>query len=179
MPFLVFCLLGIVFNFYLLFLAAQGLRYCLWVFSGCGKWGLLSSCSAQASHCGSFFCGRARVLRCESFSSCGVQAQLPHSMWDLLVLVIEPMSPSLAGRFLTTEPPGQYPGAISVLCLLACPSSYLPACLFLVPQALIYTCTYNADQITHIRDPNLFPSHYKLGFPQPINLYITLSGRGN
>ena len=42
-------------NFYL-FLAALGLHCCAWAFSSCSKWGLLSSCSAQASHCGSFSC---------------------------------------------------------------------------------------------------------------------------
>ena len=40
------------------------------------------------------------------FSSCGTQAQLLHSMWDLPGPGIEPMSPALAGRFLKTVPPG-------------------------------------------------------------------------
>ena len=35
------------------------------------------------------------------FSSCGTQAQLPHSMWNL------PVPPALAGGFLTTGPPGK------------------------------------------------------------------------
>jgi len=30
-------------------------------------------------------------------------------MWDLLELRIEPMAPSLAGRFFTTEPPKKPP----------------------------------------------------------------------
>ena len=33
-----------------------------WVFSSCGKQGLLSSCDVQASHCGIFFCCEAQVL---------------------------------------------------------------------------------------------------------------------
>ena len=40
-------------------------------------------------------------------SSCGAQTQLLHSTWDLSGSVIEPMSPTLAGRFFTTEPPGK------------------------------------------------------------------------
>ena len=33
------------------------------LFSSCGKWGLLFSCSAQASHCSGFSCCRAWALR--------------------------------------------------------------------------------------------------------------------
>ena len=36
-------------------------------------------------------------------SSCGAQAQLPHGMWDLPRAEIEPVSPELAGRFLTNR----------------------------------------------------------------------------
>ena len=43
------------------------------------------------------------------FSSCGTQALLLHGMWDLPGLGIEPVSPALAGRFLTTAPPGKFP----------------------------------------------------------------------
>ena len=40
-------------------------------------------------------------------SSCGTWALLLHSMWDLPGPGIEPVSPALAGRFLTTAPPGK------------------------------------------------------------------------
>ena len=40
-------------------------------------------------------------------SSCGSRAQLLHDMWDLPGPGLEPLSPALAGRFLTTEPPGK------------------------------------------------------------------------
>ena len=85
-------------------------------------------CSAWASHCGGFSCFRARALgtraslvvarglsSCGSkslelkFSSCGAQDQLLHGMWDLPGPGIEPVSPSLAGGFLTTVPPGKSP----------------------------------------------------------------------
>ena len=42
-------------------------------------------------------------------SSCGARAQLLRGIWDLLGSGIEPMSPSLAGGFFTTEPPGKPP----------------------------------------------------------------------
>ena len=45
--------------------------------------------------------------RLMGFSSCGTQAQLLCSMWDLPGTGLEPVSPALAGRFLTTAPPGK------------------------------------------------------------------------
>ena len=41
------------------------------------------------------------------FSSCGVQASLLRGMWDLPGPGLEPVSPALAGGFLTTVPPGK------------------------------------------------------------------------
>ena len=38
-------------------------------------------------------------------SSCGTQAQLLRSIWGLPKLGIKPTSPTLAGRFFTTELP--------------------------------------------------------------------------
>ena len=43
------------------------------LFSRCCEWGLLSSCGAQASHCGGFSCG-AQALGHGAFSSCGTWA---------------------------------------------------------------------------------------------------------
>ena len=42
-------------------------------------------------------------------SSCGARAQLLHGVWDLPGPGLEPVSPALAGRFLTTAPPGKSP----------------------------------------------------------------------
>ena len=83
-------------------------------------------CIVRASHCGGFSCCRARALgaraavvvarglsSCGSralecrLSSCGAQAQLLRGMWDLPGPGLEPVSPALAGRFLTTVPPGK------------------------------------------------------------------------
>ena len=46
----------------------------------------------------------SRMLR---LSNCSSQVQLPWGMWDLPVPGIGPVSPALAGRFLTTGPPGK------------------------------------------------------------------------
>ena len=83
-------------------------------------------CSARASHCSGFSCCRAQALgeqgsvvvahRLSScglralerrLSSCGAWAQLLRGMWDLPGPGLEPMCPALAGRFLTTAPPGK------------------------------------------------------------------------
>ena len=75
-------------------------------------------CGAWASHCCGFSCCGARALGtwasvvvAHGFSSCILQAlaraQLHHGMWDLPRPGLEPTSPALAGRLLTTAPPGK------------------------------------------------------------------------
>ena len=41
-------------------------------------------------------------------SSCGAQVQFPCSMWNLPGPRIKPVSPALAGRLLSTLPPGKF-----------------------------------------------------------------------
>ena len=48
----------------------------------------------------------AWALECR-LGSCGVRAQLLHGMWDLPGPGLEPVSPALAGGFLTTAPLGK------------------------------------------------------------------------
>ena len=76
--------------------------------------GLRSSCSEQTYRSGS--CCRAQAVGLSScgswaretrLSSCGTWAQLLRGMWELPRPGIEPVSPALAGRFFTTEPPGK------------------------------------------------------------------------
>ena len=83
-------------------------------------------CSARASHCSGFSCCKAWALgawpsvvvahRHSSYGSralerrlsgCGTRAQLLCGMWDLPGPRIEPVSPALSGRLLTTVPPGK------------------------------------------------------------------------
>ena len=83
-------------------------------------------CGAWASHCGGFSYCRARALGAQAsvvvarglssrgaralesrLSSCGARAKLLCGMWDLPGPKVQPMSPALAGRFLTTAPPGK------------------------------------------------------------------------
>ena len=63
-------------------------------------------CSAQPSHCGGFSCCRARALE-HRLSSCGARAQLLRGMWNIPGPGLEPVSPALAGGFLTTVPAGK------------------------------------------------------------------------
>ena len=108
-------------------MAALSLRCCARAFSSCLERGLLfiavrrllvvvaSRCGARALGarasvlvaCGLSSCGSRALERRRS--SCGAWAQLPRGMWDLPGPGIEPMSPALAGRFLTTAPPGKSP----------------------------------------------------------------------
>ena len=46
-------------------------------------------------------------LQTRRLSTCGSWAQLLRGMWDLPGPGLEPMSPALAGGFLTTAPPGK------------------------------------------------------------------------
>ena len=71
-------------------------------------------CGAQASRCGGFSCCGARALGAwasvvvaRGLSSCGARASLLRGMWDLPGPGLEPVSPALAGGFLTTVPPGK------------------------------------------------------------------------
>ena len=68
------------------------------------RW-LLLLWSTGSRHTGFSSCG-LRALE-HRLSSCGTRASLLRSMWDLLGPGLEPVSPALAGRFLTTAPPGK------------------------------------------------------------------------
>ena len=83
-----------------------GLCFCVRAFSSCGEQGplfiavrrpLTIAASLAAEH----------GFQMHRLSSCGSRAQLLRGMWDLPRPGIEPVSPALAGRFLTTAPPGK------------------------------------------------------------------------
>ena len=116
-PFIIsFFFFLLYFYFIFPFLAALGLRCCTRAFSSCQeRWGGATlHCGARASHCSGFSCCRAQALGTRAsvvvahrLSSCGSWAQLRHGMWDLPGPGIEPVSPALAGRFLTSVPLGK------------------------------------------------------------------------
>ena len=76
-------------------------------------------CGLWASHCVGFSCCGARALGTRAsvvggsralerrLSNCGARASLLHGMWELPGPGLEPLSPALAGGFLTTAPPGK------------------------------------------------------------------------
>ena len=87
-------------------MAALGLHFCARAFSSCGKWGPLFiavrgpftiTASLVAEH----------RLQTRRLSTCGSRAQLLRGMWNLPGPGLEPVSPALAGGFLTTAPPGK------------------------------------------------------------------------
>ena len=68
--------------------------------------------------------------------SCGARAYLLHGMWDLPGSGLEPLSPALAGGFLTTAPPGK-----SCKCVQNFYTNLDLFCTFylvLVPLSLLY-----------------------------------------
>ena len=52
---------------------------------------------------------QASVVVAHGLSSCGARAQLLRGIWDLPGPGLKPVSPALAGGFLTTAPPGKPP----------------------------------------------------------------------
>ena len=89
-------------------MAVLGLGFCARAFSSCSKQGplfiavrgpLTIAASLVAEH----------RLQTRRLSNCGSRAQLLRGTWDLPRPGLEPASPALAGRFLTTAPPGKSP----------------------------------------------------------------------
>ena len=87
----------------LLFLAVHGLLIA--VVSLVAELGLLGLWASAVAARGLSSCGERALER--SLSSCGALALLLRGMWDLPGPGLEPMSPALAGGFLTTAPPGK------------------------------------------------------------------------
>ena len=99
--------------------AASGSYSWLWCVGFSLRW-LLLLWSTGSRHVGFSSCGtRASVVvahrlsSCGSWAlerrlrSCGVWTYLLNGMWDLPRPGLEPVSPALAGGFLTTAPPGK------------------------------------------------------------------------
>ena len=91
------------------FLAVLDLHGCVWAFSNCGEWRLLffgvrggGLLIEEAS-----LVGGAYVLGCAGSVVVVYGLSCPGGMWNLPRSGIEPESPALAGRFLTTGPPGK------------------------------------------------------------------------
>ena len=56
--------------------------------------------------------GQSAGSRCSGFSGCGSRAYSLRGVWDLPRPGTEPVSPALAGRLITTGPPGRPPGNV-------------------------------------------------------------------
>ena len=104
------------FNLFLIFGRSGSLLLCR-LFPGCGERGcslavmsgLLTAVASlvehRLEHVGFRGCGSgAREL---GLSSCGTQASLLLGLWELPGPGVKLVSPALAGKFSTTEPPGK------------------------------------------------------------------------
>ena len=78
--------------FICLFLPVLGLHCYTWALFSCGKQGLFFVAVCRASHYSGFSCHGAWAFE-HRLSSCWVWAQLPHGMWDLPGLGMEPVFP--------------------------------------------------------------------------------------
>ena len=96
-----------------LFMTVLYLYCCSWAFSSCREWGLLSSFSMQASHCGGFSCCKARDLRLEGSVVGAHELSCPMAYGFLVARPrIKPVFSALASGFLTTRPSEKYPQEI-------------------------------------------------------------------
>ena len=92
-----------------------------WVFVAVHSFSLVVTCGDYSSlQCAGFSLWWLLLLqstgsRRMGFSSCGTRAQLLRGLSDFPEPGLEPVSPALAGRFLTTAPPGKSPGMLSLL----------------------------------------------------------------
>ena len=87
-------------------------------------------------------CGSRALER--RLSSCGARAQLLCSMWDLPGPGLKPVSPALAGRFLTTELPGKPLGLLFKDCFV-----------------------YQAPDLSHLYRPRRVRKPRATSLPQP------------
>ena len=74
------------------------------LFSSCGEHGLLIAVASLVAEQGALGT-QASVVAAFRLSSCGPRALLPCGMWDYPEPEIEPVSPVLQSRFLTTREP--------------------------------------------------------------------------
>ena len=104
-----------VFPFYfILFFKNKVIYFWLhWVFVAVCRLSLVVASGGYSTLRGAGFSLRWLLLlrsmgsRHVGFSSCGTRAQLLHGMWNLPGPGLEPVSPAMAGGFLTTAPPGK------------------------------------------------------------------------
>ena len=83
-----------------------GLHCCVRAFSSCGEQGLLFGAVRGLLIAVASLCCGARALE-HRLSSRGAQAQSLRGMWDPPGPGLKPVSPALAGGFLSTAPPGK------------------------------------------------------------------------
>ena len=95
-------------------------------------------------------------------SSCGAQASLLHGMWDLLGPGLEPVSPALAGRFLTTVPPGKSLSCNFFKYIFQIPVPYqmynykIFSPILCIVFSLSWTVSFEAQKLLVLMKSNLF-----------------------
>ena len=80
---------------------------CKRLFSSCGKWGLLSSCSAWGSHFSGFSSWGAQALGTQTQQLWHTGFSCSEACGIFSKSEIKPMFPTLVARFITVRPPGK------------------------------------------------------------------------
>ena len=119
--------------------AGFSLQWLLLLWSTCSRRTGFSSCDSQALE--------------YRLSSCGARAQLLRGMWDPPGPGLEPVSPALAGGFLTTAPPGKplFPYFLK---------QFLHISMF--NQTLYFTCFLTSENVIFIDDFRIILSNLPL-----------------
>ena len=98
--------------------------------------GAILGCSARVSHCGGFSCCGTWNLDHSGISSCGTQALLPPSMWDLPGPGIKPVSPALTDEI----PDPRATREVQAVCLMLAATSQ-PLSVAWLATRLLYLST--------------------------------------
>ena len=151
------------FNLLIYILAVLGSHYRVQAFSSCSERGLLSSCSAQVSHCSGFSCFGTWALEC-GLSSCSAWAYMPCSMRHLPRPGIKPMVP-ICRRILNHWTTSKVP-AISKDTLLHRNCS-LPSCLVVDKLRNIKVITRTSRLGVSWETPKERPEGERLGRQTP------------
>ena len=131
------------------------LRFCARAFSSCGKRGpLFIAVRGPLTVVASLVAEHKPQTR--RLSSCDPRVQLLRGMWDPPRPGLEPVSPALAGGFLTTAPPGK-PRTFLIVAILQylCSLNVFPL-LFLslhigcFLSEMLFFCTHSAPALSYL-----------------------------
>ena len=94
--------------YWIIYFGALGLHCWVQAFSSCCEQGLLFAIEHGPLFAVAWLVAEHRIWSTQASLAAAGGLQLLHCTWDLLRSGSKPMFPALAGRFLSTEPPGKF-----------------------------------------------------------------------